>query len=500
MGPVRLGIVPTVFLLSPANCGGRRANIVMSERATFDLAVRVRSHAGAPLGEVFSFLSGLYFRGKLAYARAFAAVPEHAGSVAGSGVFVITPNAGLRSPDTLVTLAALRRFADVDVSADNPAYRRPLERSAKALASDIGPDCPVVLLGSIASAKYVDVLQAIFQDRLLFPQEFVGRGDMSRGGLMLRCAAAGEQLTHVTGGWGHPPWGPASTARPGDTRQVRRSVGSSGNAGAPTRILYTGSPRTPARRLRGPMPRAARSQARRARLTTGALMPSSHSAAAAVRDDVELVERILQRDPRAFETLMRRHNTRLFRVARAILRDDAAAEDAVQDGYLDAYRHLAEFRADAQLGTWLVRIVANHALMRLRKQKRDRVVVPFSGVRSGSQERDEMDIPDNQAEPPQSATLRGEVRRILERRIDELPVAFRTVFVMREVEEMSVEETAESLGIPPATVRSRLFRARALLREALARDIDVAAADVFSFAGARCDRIVDAVLSRLRER
>ena len=229
-------------------------------------------------------------------------------------------------------------------------------------------------------------------------------------------------------------------------------------------------------------------------------MPSSHSAAAAVRDDVELVERILQRDPRAFETLMRRHNTRLFRVARAILRDDAAAEDAVQDGYLDAYRHLAEFRADAQLGTWLVRIVANHALMRLRKQKRDRVVVPFSGVRSGSQERDEMDIPDNRAEPPQSATLRGEVRRILERRIDELPVAFRTVFVMREVEEMSVEETAESLGIPPATVRSRLFRARALLREALARDIDVAAGDVFSFAGARCDRIVDAVLSRLRER
>ena len=197
MGPVRLGIVPAVFLLSPANCGGRRANIVMSERASFDLAVRVRSHAGAPLGEVFSFLSGLYFRGKLAYARAFAAVPEHAGSVAGSGVFVITPNAGLRSPDTLVTLAALRRFADVDVSADNPAYRRPLERSAKALASDIGPDCPVVLLGSIASAKYVDVLQAIFQDRLLFPQEFVGRGDMSRGGLMLRCAAADEPLTHV---------------------------------------------------------------------------------------------------------------------------------------------------------------------------------------------------------------------------------------------------------------------------------------------------------------
>jgi hypothetical protein len=187
----------TIFLLSPANCGGRRANIVMSERATFDLAARVRSQAGAPLGEVFSFLSGLYFRGKLAYARAFASIPEHSGPVAGTGVFVITPNAGLRSPDTLVTHGALRRFAEVDVSAANPAYRRPLERSAKALAADIGPECPVVLLGSIASAKYVDVLQAIFQDRLLFPQEFVGRGDMSRGGLLLRCAAAGEPLTHV---------------------------------------------------------------------------------------------------------------------------------------------------------------------------------------------------------------------------------------------------------------------------------------------------------------
>jgi len=187
-----------VFLLSPAHCGGRRANIVMAERATFDLATRVRSTAGAPLGEVFSFLSGLYFRGKMAYATAFASVPDQAGPVAGTGVFVITPNAGLRSPDTLVTRAALRRFAEVDVSADNPAYRRPLERSAKTLANDIGAECPVVLLGSIASAKYVDVLLGIFHDRLMFPQEFVGRGDMSRGGLMLRCAAAGEPLRYVS--------------------------------------------------------------------------------------------------------------------------------------------------------------------------------------------------------------------------------------------------------------------------------------------------------------
>lgn len=184
-----------VFLLSPANCGGNRARIVLSERATFDLATRLRSGAGAPLGEVFAFMSGLYFRGKLAYGRAFAAPPDGV-ELDGGGIFVITPNAGLRSPDTRVTVDAIRRFAGVDVSADNPAYRRPLERSARALAAEIG-ETPVVLLGSIASPKYVDVLLSIFGERLLFPQEFVGRGDMSRGGLMLRCAAAGEELTYV---------------------------------------------------------------------------------------------------------------------------------------------------------------------------------------------------------------------------------------------------------------------------------------------------------------
>ncbi|HEY0873066.1 MAG TPA: hypothetical protein VGD94_06300 [Vicinamibacterales bacterium] len=167
----------------------------MSERATFDLAARLRGREGAPLGEVFSFLSGLYFRGKLTYSRAFARAPEGV-ELEGGGVFVITPNAGLRSPDTPVTLSAIRAFAGVDVSADNPKYRRPLERSARALAAEIG-DAPVVLLGSIASPKYVDVLLSIFGDRLLFPQEFVGRGDMSRGGLLLRCSAAGEELTYV---------------------------------------------------------------------------------------------------------------------------------------------------------------------------------------------------------------------------------------------------------------------------------------------------------------
>lgn len=187
----------TVFLLSPASCSGRRARIVISERATFDLALRLRQRQGAPLGEVFSFLSGLYFRGKLTYASAFARVPETSTAIAGTGVFVITPSAGLRSPDTMLTLDAIRAFAGVDVDAANAKYRKPLERSAKALAADITPETTVVLLGSIASGKYVDVLQGIFGERLMFPQEFVGRGDMSRGGLLLRCAAAGQELTYV---------------------------------------------------------------------------------------------------------------------------------------------------------------------------------------------------------------------------------------------------------------------------------------------------------------
>jgi hypothetical protein len=185
-----------IFLLSPANCGGKRARVVMSPRAEFPLAVRLRSE-GAPIGDVFSFLSGLYFRGKLAYARAFSRPPDPGSSISGAGAFVITPTAGLRSTDTPVTLDALRAFAGVDVAADNAAYRRPLERSARAMAADIGPDCAVVLLGSIASPKYVDVLQGIFGDRLMFPQDFVGRGDMSRGGLMLRAVSAGEELPYV---------------------------------------------------------------------------------------------------------------------------------------------------------------------------------------------------------------------------------------------------------------------------------------------------------------
>jgi hypothetical protein len=188
--------MPCIFLLSPANSGGRRAQMIMSERATFDLALRLRQ-GGAPLGEVFSFLSGLYFRGKLAYATAFASPPDPESTITGAGVFVITPSAGLRSPDTVVTLDALYDFARIEVAAGNARYREPLVHSAAAVAADIGPECQVVLLGSVASPKYVDILLDIFGDRLMFPVAFVGRGDMSRGGLMLRCVSANEELIYV---------------------------------------------------------------------------------------------------------------------------------------------------------------------------------------------------------------------------------------------------------------------------------------------------------------
>jgi hypothetical protein len=189
-----------IFLLSPANCGGRRAKQALSPKASFALAEQLRSRRGAALGDLFAFVSGLYFRGKLTYALRFAAPPDtdlvEAGS-AGCGVQIITPNAGLRTPDTFVTREAVLGFAGEDVHQDNAAYRVPLERSARALAREIGPDCDVVLLGSIASPKYVDVLLGVFGERLHFPIDFVGRGDMSRGGLLLRAAREGRELSYA---------------------------------------------------------------------------------------------------------------------------------------------------------------------------------------------------------------------------------------------------------------------------------------------------------------
>jgi hypothetical protein len=183
---------PRVFLLSPASCKGRRAHILTRPEAAFALALRLREPSGAPLGEVFSFLSGLYFRGKLAYARAFARPPAGA-----AGILVITPDEGLVSPDQAVDAARLARYADVDLALQEARYVDPLRRDAQALGALVPAGGEVVLLGSIATSKYVEVLQEAFGDRLCFPADFVGRGDMSRGALMLRHAEEGRELPYV---------------------------------------------------------------------------------------------------------------------------------------------------------------------------------------------------------------------------------------------------------------------------------------------------------------
>ena len=181
-----------VFLLSPANAGGKRAQLLLRQAAQFDLALRLREH-GLPLGEAFSFISGLYFRGKLAYASTFAAPP-----VGAPGVLVITACGGLLRPTTLLSHSELCAISAGPVEATEPRYRIPLERDANDLLRQIGGDCQVVLLGSVATPKYVEPLLAIFGDRLAFPSEFAGRGDMSRGGLMLRCVRQGAELNYVS--------------------------------------------------------------------------------------------------------------------------------------------------------------------------------------------------------------------------------------------------------------------------------------------------------------
>ncbi len=166
--------------------------MILNQRAEFDLARRLRAAEPVSLGEVFTFLSGLYFRGKLAYANAFAHPRND-----NTRVLVITPTRGLMPAATLVTLTDLREFAEVDIDEDDPRYRRPLERDTRRLLRQLSSECDVVLLGSIASSKYVEVLLEILGARVRFPAEFVGRGDMSRGGLMLRCAVDRTELQYI---------------------------------------------------------------------------------------------------------------------------------------------------------------------------------------------------------------------------------------------------------------------------------------------------------------
>jgi hypothetical protein len=180
-----------IFLLSPANISGVRGQLILREEAKFELAMRLRE-AGASLGEIFSFISGLYFRGKLAYARAFAEPPATV-----RGIHIITASHGLVPPESNMTLEDLRAMSKVPIDAREVRYRVPLERDAAGLSEQIGGNCEVVLLGSIATPKYVEPLLEVFGNRLSFPVDFVGRGDMSRGGLMLRSARDNSQLTYA---------------------------------------------------------------------------------------------------------------------------------------------------------------------------------------------------------------------------------------------------------------------------------------------------------------
>jgi hypothetical protein len=190
-----------VFLLSPANSSGVRMRILLRPEAQFDLALRLREGA-ATLGEAFEFTSGLYFRGKLLYARTFARTPDGM-----SGVLVIAPGAGLVPAEAPVDVAQIERLGSVPVDVADRRFRQPLEDAARLVQRALPPQTEIVLLGSIASAKYVDPLLGIFGERLLFPPSFVGRGDMSRGGLLLRCARAGTELEYakVQGAVRHGP-------------------------------------------------------------------------------------------------------------------------------------------------------------------------------------------------------------------------------------------------------------------------------------------------------
>jgi len=211
--------------------------------------------------------------------------------------------------------------------------------------------------------------------------------------------------------------------------------------------------------------------------------------------DAELACRAALGDSRAFEAIMRRHNQLLFRTARSILKRDEEAEDALQEAYLAAWRAIGSFRADARLSTWLARIVTNESLGRLRR--RSAQVIPLDSAIDHGDDSVESTLEDDADRQPERLAMREQMRSMMERRIDRLPDAYRSVFVLRAVQEMDVAETAAALNLPESTVRTRFFRARSLLRESLSRDFDMAVGDAFSFDGMRCDRIVAGVLSRL---
>lgn len=222
--------------------------------------------------------------------------------------------------------------------------------------------------------------------------------------------------------------------------------------------------------------------------------PLQVALAGAASDDLSIAHRIARGERSAFELVMRRYNRRLYRLARAVLRDDADAKDALQDAYLCAYRSMGQFRGEAALSTWLSRLVLNECSARSRRSLRRESIVSIVSTDPGMEAF--MKVADS-GESPDRHAERLQIRRVLESRISELPETLRLVFVLRSVEELSVEETAETLSISAEAVRTRHLRAKSLLREALAKEIDLAQGDVFEFGGECCDRTVAAVLAHI---
>jgi RNA polymerase sigma-70 factor (ECF subfamily) len=207
--------------------------------------------------------------------------------------------------------------------------------------------------------------------------------------------------------------------------------------------------------------------------------------------DEEVRQRVLGGDTALFEVIMRRYNQRLFRAARAIIKNDAEAEDVLQESYMRAYAHLREFEGRARLSTWLTKIVIHEAAARIRRQRR------FDSMEDGERAAEEVVDLENDAQDPEKIAAGRELAAVLEDAIDRLPEAFRTVFMLRAVEALSGAETAECLDIPEETVKTRLFRARALLQKDLERRNDASLQGVHRFLAERCDRVVRTVIGRL---
>jgi RNA polymerase sigma-70 factor, ECF subfamily len=215
----------------------------------------------------------------------------------------------------------------------------------------------------------------------------------------------------------------------------------------------------------------------------------------AVPDDAELAARAVARDAGAFRAIMQRHNRRLYRIARGILRNNTEAEDAVQEAYVSAFTHLASYRGESTLATWLSRIVMNEALGRLRLR---RSTVDFAALESVRSEAEIIQFPQSTpSDDPERTMAQRQILQLVEQATDNLPEAFRLVFVTRVIEGMSVEETSELLGIKPETVKTRLHRARQLVRDQLDKQIGPVLMDAFPFAGRRCERLTEAVMARL---